>query len=428
MATLDGMLETMNSNLPAVIGSKDIIPFDSGGALVALNKYSLGLKMVSTQVTYMLTRMQNVNNYTINFNKNLEETEKKANKLSESIKKFVKNMLSLSKIKKGMSFVDEYVNLGVKLNAVNNGLMEQSELQSKVFAAANHSRSAYSDMVGAVSQMGPALEKSFGNNVDEMLAFTELVQMSSKLAGASQSEQSDVMSSISKAMSSGKLDESGFTSIMKSAPKIADAIVEYTGKSINELQKLSSEGYITADILKNAMFKAGGDIESEFSDMPMTFADVWNKIKNGGIQAFGSVMEKISKLLANEKFQQFINGIIVGFEFAAQAVEWLIDVISNNLDTIIPLLGIVGSVAILYVIKSLWSMIPPLKKIKAAWNTTFGPMFWIVVIIAIIISALRQLGVSWEQIFGFIGGVIGVFAGVFYNIFAFFMEYSSRLY
>jgi phage-related protein len=68
-------------------------------------------------------------------------------------------------------------------------------------------------------------------------------------------------------------------------------------------------------------------------------------------------------------------------------------------------------------ITKLWEMIPPLAAQAAHWLSIYGPILIVIGIIALAISAARQFGASWEEIFGFVGGVIGIFATFFYNRF-----------
>lgn len=87
---------------------------------------------------------------------------------------------------------------------------------------------------------------------------------------------------------------------------VANAISQYLGVTKGELKELSSDGAITADIIKNAMFNAADDINGKFAQMPMTFADVWTKIKNTGMQAFGGVFEKANAMLNSDMGQAAI--------------------------------------------------------------------------------------------------------------------------
>ena len=108
---------------------------------------------------------------------------------------------------------------------------------------------------------------------------------------------------------------------------MADAIAKYMGKSKGELKELSSQGVITADIIKNAMFASANDIEEKFGKMPKTFSDYFTILKNKALEAFSPVFEKISNAINTQGFQDFINTLVIGIQVAAEAVNWLIDAI-----------------------------------------------------------------------------------------------------
>lgn len=198
---------------------------------------------------------------------------------------------------------------------------------------------------------------------------------------------------------------------------IYEAIAKYMGKTKGELKKLSSEGAITADIIKNAMFAAADDINKKFEKMPMTFGDIWNKIKNSAMRSFSGVMQSINRLINTEGFQKFINVVTTGFELAAEAVSWLIDTIVAGWDTIGPILGIITGVLLAAMIGKLISMIPLWAANAAAVLGFAWPVLLVIGIIAVAISAARQFGATWEQILGVVGGIVGVFAAFCYNQF-----------
>lgn len=88
---------------------------------------------------------------------------------------------------------------------------------------------------------------------------------------------------------------------------------------------MSSEGTITADIIKNAMFKAADDIEGRYAKMPKTIGDYWTLMKNKAIQAFTPVIEKISELINTPEFQEFFENLCIGIQLAAEAVNFLVE-------------------------------------------------------------------------------------------------------
>lgn len=380
--------------------------------------YSTTIDKINRKTKEATDKILNASRGTDNFNKKLESTGASANIANNGLKKLVGTVISLAGIKKSMDISDSFMNTSARLNLINDGLQTQAELQDKIFAAADRAKGSYSEMANAISKMGLLAGDAFTSN-DELIAFTELVQKGFKVGGADTSEQQGAMRQLSQAMASGRLQGDELVSIMENAPMIYDAIAKYTGKSKGELKKLSSEGFITADVIKNAMFDAGEDINTMFRDMPMTFGDVWNKIKNGGVKAFDSVIVKVNELINTQGFEQFVNGVIIGFDLVAQAVGWLINVFINSWDTIGPILSIISSLYLVSIITKLWAMISPLIAQGIAWMEIYWPLLLVIGIIAIAISAARQFGASWEQIFGFVGGIVGTFAGHFYNGFVY---------
>ena len=179
-------------------------------------------------------------------------------------------------------------------------------------------------MPNAVAKMKMLAGDAFGSN-QEAIGFTELLQKSLKVSGAGTSEQQSAFLQLTQAMASGKLQGDEFRSIMENAPMVANAIAKYLDVSKGELKELSSDGAITAEIIKNAMFDSADDINEKFKTMPQTFGDVWNRIKNAGTQAFGGVFQKINNILNSDAGQRSINNLIGAIYLAGEAMEGFID-------------------------------------------------------------------------------------------------------
>lgn len=134
---------------------------------------------------------------------------------------------------------------------------------------------------------------------------------------------------------------------MENAPLVAQAIADYTKKSKGELKEMSSEGTITADIIKNAMFASADQIEERYSKLPKTFGDYCTLIKNKAIRAFTPVIEKINNLINTPQFEEFFNNLAVAIQVAAEAINWLIDGVvwlSQVMEPFIPIiLGVIGA-------------------------------------------------------------------------------------
>lgn len=380
--------------------------------------YSITIDKITRKTDEATNKMLKAGNQTDKFNEKLNKTGNSSSFLSSGLGKLAGTVLTITTALKGMQLSDELTNTNARLNLINDGLQTQAELQEKIYASATRSRGAYMDMAGAISKMGLLAGEAFGSN-DELIAFTELIQKSFKVGGASQTEQSSAMLQLSQAMAAGKLQGDEFRSIMENAPMIAQAIANYTGKSKGELKELSSEGLITADIIKNAMFNASDEINAQFKQMPITFADVWNKIKNGLLSAFTPISQAFSNIINSESFMSVINALIIGVNILGSALGGLIDLIVSGWDIIGPFIIAIAIVWLAMIIANLWAIIPPLLVQFGIWATMNMPILLIIGLIAAVIYTLINLGVTFEDIFSFVGGLLGVFAAHFYNQFVY---------
>lgn len=340
----------------------------------------------------------------------------KASGLTGSLQGLLVKIGSVLAVKEVMSITDDMTNLSARLANMNDGLQTTYELQQKIFASANRAKGEFTGMADAVARLGTLASDAFTSN-DEIIAFTELLQKSFKVSGASTSEQAAAMTQLSQAMAAGRLQGDEYVSIMENAPAVIQAITKYLGVSKGELKAMSSEGAITADIIKAAMFASADDINSKFETMPATFSSIWTNIKNGGLQAFQSVIAKLNQLVNAEGVQRGINAIVRGFSYAASAANWLMDVIINNWPTVETILMIITTVFLVSMIKKLMDVGKLIIANSVAWLGMHWPILLVIGVIALAISAARQFGASWEDIIGFVGGIIGVFATFFYNEF-----------
>lgn len=214
-----------------------------------------------------------------------------------------------------------------RLNLINDGLQTQSELLGKIHAAANASRGSYTDMASTVAKLG-ILAKSAFSSTEETVFFAEQLNKQFKLGGASIQEQTAGMYQLTQAMAAGRLQGDEFRSIMENAPLLAQSIAKEMGVSVGVLKEMSAEGMITADIIKNAVAKSAEETNEKFKALPMTFADIGQRLSGDFLSAFDRVLAKISSLTTNEGFQNLIEGISQSFNIMAAVASVSIDVIS----------------------------------------------------------------------------------------------------
>lgn len=372
--------------------------------------YSSTISIINKKTNDATNKILKASGATDGFNKKLKATGASAGAASSGLGKFISIAAMIAGAVKGMSIADEFTNTSARLALINDGLQTQEQLQDKIFAAAERSRGSYAEMSRAISKIGLLAGDAFGSN-DELTAFTELLQKSFKVSGASTTEQSSALLQLSQAMAAGKLQGDEFRSIMENAPMLADAIAKFTGKSKGELKEMSAEGTITADIIKQALFMAGDDINAKFETLPMTFGDIWNKIKNGALKAFQPVIEKVNSLINTPGFSKFVDNLIGGINFIASGISKIIDFVQSGWSIIEPILyafsGILAAIAFGY-----------LPVILVQWIAMNWPILLIGAAIGLLIYAMVKFGDVTAEIFAGIGGGIGILIALVYNLVA----------
>ena len=288
------------------------------------DRYSSTITKVIEKTDRAAQSILGASKQTDGFNDSLKQTDVMASRASSGITRLIGAVGGLVAAQKAMSLTDTYVNTNARLGLITNGLEEQKALQQDIFAAADRARGDYTEMANAAAKLKMLAGDSFGSN-QEAVGFTELLTKSLKISGAGRAEQNSAFLQLTQAMTSGKLQGDEFRSVMENAPMVANAIAEYMGVTKGELKELSSKGVITADIIKNAMFSAADDINGKFGEMPMTFGDIWNRIKNAGMNAFGGVFTKLNQELNSAAGQQALSNIITGIYMAANYIGILID-------------------------------------------------------------------------------------------------------
>lgn len=223
---------------------------------------------------------------------------------------------------------DQMAQIRSRINLINDGSQSTSEIMDKIYSAAQRSRGGYLDMADSVAKLNMLAKDAFSSN-DEAIMFVEQLNKQFKISGASVEEASSAMYQLTQAMASGKLQGDEFRSIMENAPMLAQSIATQMGLSVGQLKEMSSQGLITADIIKNALFSSAEETNAKFAEIPMTFAEVGQAIQNDAIASFQPVLEELSNLSSSADLQTFVEGIGTAFRVAAAAAQVSIMAISG---------------------------------------------------------------------------------------------------
>ncbi len=305
------------------------------------------------------------------------------------------------KVKAVMDLSDKYSRQNSDLQSVNDGRQTQTELQNKVYAAAQNSRTSYDSTVSTVSTLGALSEDNFKTN-DEAVYFTEL--MNKAFSGSSTEDATAGIEKITNAMVAGKLKGQDLTSVMQQAPALAEAVSKYTGQPV---EKVMSGDEVSADVFKNAVFNSASEINKGFVDTPATFEQIFTTLKNSALNAFGPVLQKISEITKNQGFQTMIQNICNAFNFLGSIASTVFDkistiagVIMSNWSFVGPvIIGIASAVAVLAVALGILSIATAIQEVvQSGLNLALltCPITWIVLAIIAVIAAIAY----WVQSVG----------------------------
>ena len=353
-----------------------------------INNTQNNLMQVNATVNKISTNIINITNNQQKFNDEVKEGANSTDNLLGKVKSLAGAYLGFQGIKALVNTSDQFVQTTARLNMMNDGLQSTAELQEMIYQSAQRSRASYTDTANAVAQLGNRAKNAFNSN-EEVIAFSEQLNKMFTIAGASQQEMSSATLQLTQALGSGVLRGEEFNAVFEAAPNVMQAVADYIGKPIGELKDLASEGEITADIVKKAMFAAADETNAKFESMPMTWAQVWTTISNAVLMASQPILT---------------------------AINW----IANNLDIIGPIvLGIAAAIGV-YAIgtygvaaaTAVWSTVQ--KVINAElWAC---PVTWIVLAIIALIAVIYLAVAAINRWKGTNISATGIVAAIFWSL------------
>lgn len=287
------------------------------------------------------------------FNQEIQEGTQQANELTNTIKNAVLAFVSIQSVGKALNISDELVQTTSRLNMMNDGLQSTQELVNMVYAAAQDARGSFSEMADVVARFGNNAGDAFGSS-EEVVAFADLIQKQMTIAGASTQEASNAMLQLSQALGSGVLRGDELNSIFEQAPNLIQSIADYLDVPIGKIREMAADGELSADVIKAAIFASADEINAKFEEMPMTWGQIWQSMKNTAMIAFQPVLQRLNDIANSEAFQTFVNGAIEAMATLANVVLNIFELIgtvggfiADNWSIISPIIyGVIGALAV----------------------------------------------------------------------------------
>ena len=257
------------------------------------------------------------------FNRQVENGANSMDGLTNSILGAIGAYVSMQSLGQLVNLSDTHTQTMARLNMINDGLQTTEELNDKIFASAQRARASYADMADTVAKLSLNAGDAFSSN-NETILFAENLNKLFAIAGTEQASIASASLQLTQALGSGVLRGEEFNAVFEAAPNIMQTVADYMGVPIGKLRQMAQDGQITADVVKYALLNATDEINAQFENMPMTWAQVWQGILNELYYASMPLLEFINMLAQNwEVLEPIILGVAtaVGLYTAALLIN-----------------------------------------------------------------------------------------------------------
>lgn len=344
-----------------------------------------------------------------------EEAQVSTSGLMSTVKNLAGAYLGFQGAKKMIELSDSVTSVTARLELMNDGLQTTAELNDMIFQSAQRSRGSYLETANLVTQLGSMAKDAFSSS-EEIVAFAELLNKQLVISGANGASASAAIFQLQQALASGVLRGEELNSVLEQAPVIAQTIAEYLGVSIGELRELGSEGAITADVVKSAMFAAADETNAKFEEMPMTWSQVFTTFGNYAIQALQPLLSALSWLANNIE--------IIGPLVLAAAGAFTVFQIAANW-TKIAAVATAAYNAVVGILSLGYGVLTGSTAAASAATLMFNsallasPITWVVMAVMLLVGALYAGVAAFNHFSGSSVSATGIIMGAVYTMGAF---------
>lgn len=256
-----------------------------------------------------------------------------------------------------MEASDAYSGMQARLQMVSGSAERTAQMNDMIFQSALRARGSYDGMLDSVSKIAMTAKEAFPD-ARTVVPFVEEIQKLFAIGGTGVQQQKDAMLQLTQALGSGKLQGDEFRSIAEAAPLIEQMVAKEMGVTQGQLKKLSSQGAITADVLRDAILHNAKEINAQFESMPMTWGAMMQNMGSIAERAMVPVYTAVQRIANSSALQAVFNGL-------ASAITIFGSVAGAYLNYIVSWWGeLIDGVRILYS----WSV-----GLRTAFLEVFGP-------------------------------------------------------
>lgn len=225
--------------------------------------------------------------------RNIEDIGEQANrtdKLVGKLKTGLAVLVSGGVLNQMRQMADQYTLIQNQLRLTTNDQANLNAVFDELQGISMRTRSSLEANVEMYSRLSLTV-RELGISQKEVLQFTESLNKTIKISGASATEAEAGIRQLSQGLASGTLRGEEMNSVLENTPAVADVIAKGMGVTRGELRELGSQGKVTALEVLNAFRQAREEIDGKFNKTLPTSAEGLQMIKDQLLVTVGAISE-----------------------------------------------------------------------------------------------------------------------------------------
>lgn len=186
-------------------------------------------------------------------------------------------------------------------------------------------------------------------------------------------------------------------------------------------------------VLDEVIAESWANLAESYANTPegkiLQFKNAWGDVTEtiGGrlMTSVLGLFDALNSFMSSDAASWIIDGVCSALNIIIGVITVLIGAIQSvaewvqaNWAVIQPILIAIASVYLVSMIAKLWAAVTPILAQAAAWAVANAPLVLMIGLIALLIAALMDAGVTVEDIVGFVGGLLGGLYAFGYNLIA----------
>lgn len=282
--------------------------------------------------------------------------------------------------------VEEFTRVNNQIRNATEALGDQRDIQEEIMAAAEATRTSYSDTANVVSMLVKGNSELFGN-VDEAVKFNNAATMLFKSAGKTNEDIASLMEAINKSFQKGYVDSETISQLLERAPEAVALLNKRLGTTSDQLEDIATEGTMTIEDLKAAFIDNIDEIEAGFGNVQYSITDALTVIRSKWGLWLAQTNETLGITDGIGRFMvSAFNNVIAVLNRVRNAITWLADKL-GGVDKLFRLIAITATAAFaVFNFSKITSGLSSISKLLTTINVKTLAIIAIIVLLALLVE------------------------------------------